>query len=518
MKKLPDIYWIAIEGNRSFESYDKFSKNKIFEKLANDSIIFSNTIATATSTLMSTSSFFTGRFAYELYYAHEAMKKFDYETSYPKELEKKGYNLHSIFFCREGKEFYKDYLNVHLTKDDYKSLNNTILNKFEKVMHSIKSKNKSRFFYIHLAPTKNSKEPEYILNILKKKNLFESSFVVISSDHGYCDYGKIHSLGWLLKPKNHSLYVSEDCYRSNLLMKIPNKYSKISSKKINLQVSLIDVFETIFDYLNIKYKIKNKKAISLKNAIETNNLDINKKLNNRLLRIDNRYIGQNFQKTVIRNNNYELVSENSKSSLFRRINHKNWKKRLKKINKHKNKFILKKLNTFLKATENETKKTNIAVLERNYYTSELKKNIDKLKNKKIGVFNYSNKYVLKFLIKKLRSKNFVSIVDYRYLKTRKNDFDVVFILINNQYSFGFHKFIKLCKQKKIKTMISNIKFENQKFKPHSIIKYAKSDWRAYLDHNVGSKFIIFLMLCWLQLLDMYSLWKSKRKDSIPISS
>ena len=511
MKKLPDIYWIAIEGNRSFESYDKFSKNKIFEKLSNTAILFSNTIATATSTLMSTSSFFTGRFSYELYYAHEAMKKFEYD-SYPKELERKGYELNSIFFCREGKEFYEKYLNVHLTRDDYKSLNNKILTKFKEVMISKISKNKPKFFYIHLAPTKESEEPEYILNFLKEKNLFKSSFIVISSDHGYCDYGKIHSLGWLLKPKNHSQYVSEDCYRSNLLMKIPKKYSEISSKQINSQVSLIDVFETIFDYLNIEYKPKNKKAISLKKAIETNNYRFKNKLNERLLRIDNRYIGQNFQKTIIRNNNYELIIENNTSKLFKRNEHKNWKKRLKKINKNKNKVVLRNLNNFLKLTEKETKKTNIDVLKRNYYESELKKELRKIKNKKIGVFNYSNKYVLKFIVKKLKKNNQVIIVDTKSLKKITNKLDYIFILINNPYSFGFHKFIKFCKKKKLKTVISNIKFEKQKFQPHSIIKHARSDWRAYVDHKIGSKFVIFLMLCWLQLLDMYYLWKAKKRN------
>ncbi|MBT3407420.1 hypothetical protein HN415_01920, partial [Candidatus Woesearchaeota archaeon] len=72
-----NIIWIATEGNRFFKSNDGYGRLKIYDELPFEFLNFKTAIASATSTLMSTSSFFTGMFSHDLYYDHSALKDFE---------------------------------------------------------------------------------------------------------------------------------------------------------------------------------------------------------------------------------------------------------------------------------------------------------------------------------------------------------------------------------------------------------------------------------------------------------
>ncbi len=510
MKK-QNIFWIANEGNRAFPGNDNYGQLSTYKKMAPEGILFTNAIASATSTIMSTSSFFSGRFSYELYYAHAALKQFGNHQNYLTLLKENNYTLNGIFFCKEGMNFYKDILSIEEDKKEFKSKNIDIWNYFLFVMKNKFDYKGNNFVYVHLAP--HSDQEEYtkkLYTYLKENNLYEDSIIINSSDHGYTDYGKIHGLGWLMNPRNHSIYVSEDCYGSNLFIKLPSELSKVKNKIINTQVGLFDVFETIFDYIKLESPIKNKIAISLKNLIEN---DENKEIiNNRLVRIDNRYISQPYKKTVIRNNNYELLIDHDKITFYKRINHKDWKKRLIKIRKlnQKQKNILFEFWQFYKKTEKEAKETTLKVLEENYQTSEIKKEIDTLKNKKIMIYNYSDSHMLKFLINKLKENNEIVIKDYRQIKKDYKKYDLIFIFVSNPLNYGFNKIMSFCKKHNINNLITDVKLKKLKLKKHSIIKHSLSNWRAYVGKNFIEKAIVFTVLSFLQIQDMFRLRKVKK--------
>ena len=418
------------------------------------------------------------------------------------ELKKNGYTINSTFFCREGSEFYKKKLNVFRTDNEYKSGNGTVWNSFKHIMEKKFNFNGPNFLYIHFAPTNDQNNMvENTLKYLKEKNLYENSFIIISSDHGYTDFGSYKPIGWLMKPRNHSIYSTEDCYRANLALKLPFENKNSSKININAQVGLFDIFETIFDYLNFKYGRENKRAISFKKLLENpTDLNINSKFNERLIRIDNRFIGQDYKITVIRNNNYELIINNQKYTLYKRDNSElNWKKSLKP---HFDEYNFLALKNFYEETQIFAK-TNIQslLIEKVDYSD-----LFKLNNKKIIMYNYGNSFLLNFCFDILSKTNFVKIMDYKLIKKNIDNFDLVLAIKSNDLNYSLDKIYHINKSK-FKLFDVNFNFVN--YKKHSIIDKSKSDWRAYVGKNIYEKMVVFLILSWLQILDYYLLWKTK---------
>jgi len=519
-RKLRNIFWIVTEGNRTFDGNDKYSKARVYDKLSPEYVRFTNTIASATSTVMSTTSFFTGRFAYELFYAYGALKGLIH-YSYLHELVNQGYTLNGTFFCREGIKFYEhSIINLFkLKKDEYKSKNELVFSSFLSIMKNKFNKSGPNFVYVHLAPLDTGSYVEKIISYLKKNGLYDDSFVMVSSDHGYTDYGRIHSLGWLRRPNNHSLYVTEDCYKANLLMSLPKQFSNVKGKGVTTQVALFDVLETVFDYLGIKYKADNKKAVSLRRLIEGNDKGFIKKMNERMLRVDNRYMTQNYKKTVVRNNHHELFIDYGKYSFFKRLSNKGpWDKRLIRVNKRNSREekAFKELKRFYKKTETEALCTTKLLLEEDYNKSVMNDEIKKIKNKNVAVYNYSSRVVLDFLIPRLRKKNDVKVVDMRSLKRTYEQHDLVLVILNNPYYYPLDPLVKFCKKTGLKLLIYDNKFNKMKYEKYSVFKGAFHNWRAYVGHNLIEKIVIFFVLCFLQMLELHHL-KNNRENRYPIT-
>ena len=81
-----------------------------------------------------------------------------------------------------------------------------------------------------------------LMEILKANNLFEQSLIIITSDHGDLigEHGLMH----------HSYCVYEELIKIPLIVKLPGSCS--NGKDYNHLVSLIDIYPTISEILNIK--------------------------------------------------------------------------------------------------------------------------------------------------------------------------------------------------------------------------------------------------------------------------
>ena len=81
-----------------------------------------------------------------------------------------------------------------------------------------------------------------LIGILKANNLFEQSLIIITSDHGDLigEHGLMH----------HSYCVYEELIKIPLIVKLPGSHAK--GKDYNHLVSLLDIFPTISEVLDIK--------------------------------------------------------------------------------------------------------------------------------------------------------------------------------------------------------------------------------------------------------------------------
>ena len=297
----PNIFWILTDGTRNKPGKDKYGRFEVYYQFDKESIRFNTAISSGSATLMSMISILTGRFTSELYpdFTYLLEKGLVYPT-YVDVLEKEGYNINStIYDIGAGRTLFK-LLNSHIGIKSGLATTKESFEEFMYIMNNKFDKEKSNFVFIHTGS--NSDTDHYvkkILEYLKEQKLYDDSFVILSSDHGYVDYGRFHYLGWALQPRTHSFYVDENTSQANLNIKLPSSLSEVKGKEVEVHVGLFDMFETIFDYLNIKYSCENKKAESLKLLIEMSNEKTINHFNERILRTDSRFSIQNHRKTRI---------------------------------------------------------------------------------------------------------------------------------------------------------------------------------------------------------------------------
>ena len=304
----PHIFWILTDGVRNKKGYDKYGRLSSYSNFDSDSIVFKNAITSGTSTLMSMSSILTGSFSYELYPDFSYLNK--QGLIYPNFINelKKEYLVHSVISLdAAGRLLFKDLLNVKLGSSEDLNLESSY-NKFLSIMNNDFNYSKSNFVFIHLAPYLDMDIfSSKIMNFLKSKNLYDDSIIIFSSDHGFVNHGILPYFGLMLKPRGHSCYINKDTYFANLNIKLPSSLSSINHKVINEFVCLIDIWKTIFDYLNIKFKSSYDHSISLKPLIESNSVKSIKLLKNRIIRVDTRYFLQNYKKTRLINFNNDFL-------------------------------------------------------------------------------------------------------------------------------------------------------------------------------------------------------------------
>ncbi|MBN1645244.1 sulfatase-like hydrolase/transferase [Candidatus Woesearchaeota archaeon] len=463
MKKQPNVFCVLVDGNRAKPGKDMHSRLKAFDTLGKENISFKEVITSASSTLMSFAGIITGRFAYGLFpcffdFSNHRFK----EDNYFRRFKKAGYNVQSQVFYNTNRLYFQDEINARQIKDRTKWFNHDeMFEEFKFLVNNNWDKKKPNFIFCHAGFYENGdKLVSDIVNFLKDKRLYDDSIFILSSDHGYIDYGKFHYLGWLLHPKVHSLYVDEDTLKTNLVIHLPKSISNIKHKVINNPVCVIDIFETVLDYLNINRNIKigniPKRAISFKDLIEKNDQKIIKKANNRLIRSDTRYLLQNYNQTSIRNKFYKLIRGEKRTNFYKL-------KKGKEIHiKHPSlyeKKQYKKFKNFLRKVEKESRGHIITGIDYLYKRSKL----SKLKNNKIGIYNFSNKILIRYLKDKLSKNNKVRVLCAKKIKNKHQDFDFILFVVNNSDFFHYISILEFCKKKGIKTLLFNLGLNEIKY-------------------------------------------------------
>lgn len=145
-----------------------------------------------------------------------------------------------------------------------------------------------------------------IISFLKENKFWEDSVFILNSDHGYYDKNLY---------KKTKLLHFDDIHQSSmqpaLFMKLPKSITKSNPKVFIERVYLLDLMETILDYLNFKPTHK-RESISFKNLIE-NNIDVNV---NRKIRGNCYLMFQSIKKTMIIQDRWKLLNDNGRFSLY----------------------------------------------------------------------------------------------------------------------------------------------------------------------------------------------------------
>ncbi len=311
-----NIFWIVTDSICNYERADLHGLLPIYKKLKSNNVgfYFEDCISQFPSTNLSLLSFLTGRFPYyifpDYYRSIENLPSLEYENFiFP--LKKENYNIQSIIFGKEQVEIVKEILNPYYVEELYQGDHwldaKEIYELFEQII-SESLPNEKNFSLIFFRPsdTKADLYLNKIIDFLKENGFWENSIFILSSDHGYYDKNLY---------KRTKLLHFDDIHQSSmqpaLFMRLPESLTKTPPKIIKKRVYLLDIMETILDYLNIK-ATHEKESISFKELIEKD-IDINK---DRMVRGDCYLMFQSIKKTMIIKQNWKLCNNNGKFLLF----------------------------------------------------------------------------------------------------------------------------------------------------------------------------------------------------------
>ncbi|MFW9873188.1 MAG: hypothetical protein ACFFG0_08815, partial [Candidatus Thorarchaeota archaeon] len=212
--------------------------------------------------------------------------------------------------------------------------------------------------------------------------------------------------------------------------KIPKSLTISLPKIIKKRVYLLDVMETILNYLNIQVNHE-RESISFKKLIEKN-IDVNK---NRIIRGDCYLMFQAVKRTMIIKDNWKLCNNNGKFSLFNLNQDPLEKNDIKE--KHQetyNELYRFYLRTELKAYE------IIKITLNSIYNRSI---LPSLKSKKILIPNQYPPHIVKFLKEKLQGKNNILELSNLTNPTSSNSQNIRTILIYNRLTgYGLKKLYK----------------------------------------------------------------------------
>ncbi|HIH39514.1 TPA: hypothetical protein HA219_02210 [Candidatus Woesearchaeota archaeon] len=448
----PNIFWILTDSIRNKPGKDNFGRLKTYYDFDKDSIRFKQAISSAPATIMSMCATATGRFSVGLYpdFGYVMTKGIVYPT-YLDAIKKAGYNVASaIYDSGAGRKLFQNKFNTHIISPDHINTTKGMFEEFLYLMKNHFNPDKPNFIFVHTGPFEdNDTYVPKIFEYLKKQNLYNDAIVIMSSDHGYVDYGRFHYFGWALQPRTHSFYVDSNTYLANLNIRLPSSLSNVRTKEIDVPVCLFDILETVCDYTKIPFGAENKKAVSLKRLIETNDEKIKDIFNKRMLRVDSRYYMQNHKRTaLIDGHSVHFVSDD------------------KDIQKLPEKF-----KKFLETTDEDAKKSIFKLISEEYDKSE----ISNIKNKKIVLYNYCHNDLLSYVKNRLSVKNVVSILDLKNIKKDYRKYEAVIAIVNNSQFYGYSRLVSFCKKKNINLILLDTMFREKKYVKYEYLKETLND-------------------------------------------
>jgi len=429
-----NIFWIVTDSICNYERSDLHGLLPTYRKLEenNEGFYFKDAISQFPSTNLSLFSFLTGRFPYYIfpdYYRSIENLPSLRNNNLISPLKKKNFNIQSIIFGREQAEILKDILNPYYEKDMYKGYHwlepQEVYQFFiQKMVQFLPDEN--NFFFILFRPS--SSQTDFYLNkiikYLKLNCYWDNSIIVINSDHGFYD-SKLYKKTKL----RHSMHF-DDIHQSSmkpiLFIKLPQGLTKSPPKTIEERVYLVDIMETILNYLNIS-ATHDRESISFKDLIEKN-IDINKE---RSIRGDCYLMFQAAKRTMIIKDNWKLTNNNGIFSLHNLSEDLLEKKDVKEDFKQ----IYYELYDFYMKTEidayNSLKNVFNSLFEQSL--------LQGIKNKKILIPNQFPPQLVKFLREKLKIDNEVVTENGKIDCKRQH---VTILFLNRLTGYGIKKMIR----------------------------------------------------------------------------
>lgn len=469
--KIDNIFWIIIDSVRSYPGEGDWRyRLKIMDEL-HDFYNFTNAYTAAPSTIMSAASMFTGNNTYKIARNYNDWKLDDKDIiPLSQILHANGFEILPIDNSKRAREMLQDVIGTLKYKYFCKGVshnsnwtNKTVLDQFKNVLK--KSQSEKKYVMTWFDCRGDILINKYVtdtINEIKKYNLYHNSIIIINSDHGYPDPKAIKFKN--IKKFRHDLMVTEDNIKVPLLIKIPG-YEK-NNINIDTEVSLIDIYPTILDSLNIKnnYSFDGESLLKLFNT--TNYSSKNKSINNRYLRSDTRLLLQDGKITTLIKDRMKFTYYNDTGfqELYNLSDDPNELKNL--ANYSNNQEDLKKFKTYLNdqnsfyekkqeiQLQNNLKKSldNLKAPERIYILCNLNNYYLKLINHSINkIFHF--KYSINFFSTKKNENNTIAtnIKLLKNLKINKNDL-LIIIDEKNYYrilDFTFYNIAKKIKAKKI---------------------------------------------------------------------
>ncbi|MFX1256854.1 MAG: sulfatase-like hydrolase/transferase [Promethearchaeota archaeon] len=394
-----NIFWIITDGICNYERSDLYGLLPTYKKLKreNEGFYFENALSLFPSTSLSVFSMILGRFPYyifpDYYRSIENLPSYKYQNMIYS-LKKSNYKIQSIMLSREMSLTFKEILNPFYMKNMYrgdkllnpKDLYNIFIQKVDNIV-----RDENNFFYIHFRP--GSMQTDYylnqVINYLKQKDFWENSIIIINSDHGFYDKN-IYKKTKLI----HFDDIRQTSLQSALFIKLPDNITNSSSKVIERRVYLIDIMETILDYLKIKASHE-RESISFKQLIERD-INVNK---SRIIRADCYLMFQPIKKTAIIKDYWKLLINNGKFSLH------NLKEDKMEIKDLKEKFpkIYSELYRFYLKTESKAYNSLKSTLD-NFYNKSI---FSSLESQNILIPKQFPPQLTRYLKQKLKLNNYV---------------------------------------------------------------------------------------------------------------
>ncbi len=501
-----NIVWIFVDSVRRYHSTDDRSRLEIMDKFSASSIEFTEVVTSAPSTVMSISAMMTGIHSFVLGTNYNDFrfnrKTFPTLTSL---LSEKGWDCNAALMHPDIREkltcvnmYPRNKWPHGYSHGDWWSnikIYNFLANVLKK--ENLNKKPNKKFWFIDFNCRKDPNTSSIVEDTLQLFNSYgftkSNTIFILCSDHGYPDPSKGITPDLLKKKKlTHDIFMTDDNIMIPFFISLP-KYKV--NKKYTYQISSLNIFPTILDYLNIEIpKTSLNYSSSLLDYLEENDgLHKTKKSIDILARSDARFLGQSKRVCCVRNKDTKIIySYDDKKISYNIIEGLNEKEI--KINSQnqsiKEKFKL--LKNYLKETDylpyqtfkkNFAKRISFLIKE----GSKKRFNIFLFSNSLnffeeiiisiLNEYNFSNEHALEI---KLVTKNKHSLKNYRNLRFLDKDISFynlkIFLQTDNgkNLDLRFFKSIKASKSSIIPCSLTGSITQKRYIRAFKTIWYSRS--------------------------------------------
>ena len=468
-----NIIWIFIDSVRRYYSEDDRSRLKIMDKFKAKSIEFTDVVTSAPSTVMSISAMMTGCHSYILGTNYNDFrfnrKEFPSLTSI---LKSKGWDCNAILMHPDIREKLTC-LDIYPRRKWPKNFshgvwwsNNDIYNFLNKVLKNEKSLKspKNKFWFIDY---NCRKDPKISVKVENTINLFyengynhENSIFILCSDHGYPDPSRGITPELLKKKKmTHDIFMTDDNIMIPFFLSLPGFDKNI---KFEQQISSINLFPTILDYLNIQ--LPNSNIQYANSLIPYFNQEKSEDFPEKFARCDARFLGQSNRVCCIRSKNHKLIYDYDNDQYSYNL-----------IDGLKEKEIL----------NNQIKDFDINEIFKNH-----KNFLSETDSLAIKMFHYKFRKKIKKILEKFPKSEIIKVILYSNAIKKFND--PIIDLLDNEFSrkfkieFEFH----LINANKI----INKKITKKKFQLKILLQTDDNNTKPILSlfHQINSKYMLII--------------------------